>query len=560
MVHAAQRATGPGPVTRTRRPTRAWLAGLLVLSAAACFQRGKKRAAPADAGPAARSADADADAGTRAAALPPLPPAPDQGAPHAGGEATLYLEVEPAHLNPLLADGIVARLTWHNIYEALLRQDPVTGAIAPCLADSFTLSPDGRSLELTLREGVRWHDGRPLTLRDVVFTLTLAARKDGPAAAWAADLEGLTITELGPRRLRLGFARAQFSRLASLAHLMILPAHLFAHGDFAAHPSARAPVGTGPFALAAWTPGRIRLARNPHYWGRATWLDAVTYRVVADRAQAVELARAGELDLIWHLPADDAAALADDSAVHSGALRLQRYAPPQLLAVVWNCRRPALASAVVRQALDRAIDRRGVVAALAGRAWPTAGPFLPGTPAWTPAPAVDAAAARALLADAGVPGTITLLTPAGSRTAPPVAALLRDDLAQVGVSLALREVPWGDLLAALAARDFDAALLVEQSGLEPDLYPMLHGSQAAAGDNRGGCSSPAVDATLEAIRAEADAGRRLELERTLVGQLATLVPLSYLAVDARTALIARRLAGARPTLEWFWPRDMWIAQ
>ncbi|MCC6995019.1 MAG: hypothetical protein IT370_10465 [Deltaproteobacteria bacterium] len=546
-------------MTRARRPRPLWLLGLLVLSAPACFQRGKKRAPPPDAGAVSASPNT-LDAGSSAsAALPPLPPAPEQGPPRPGGEATLYLEVEPAHLNPLLADGIVARRTGHNLDEALLRQDPVTGAIEPCLADSFTLSPDGRTLELTLRDGVRWHDGRPLTLRDVVFTLKLAARKDGPAAAWAADLEGLTLTELGPRRLRLGFARAQFSRLASLAHLMILPAHVFARGDFTAHPAARAPVGTGPFELASWSAGRIRLERNSRYWGRAPWLDAVTYRVVADRAQAVELARAGELDLIWHLPADDAAALVDDSAVQSGALRLQRYAPPQLLAVVWNCRRPALASAAVRQALDRAIDRRGVVAALAGRAWPIAGPFLPGTPAWTPPPAVDAAAARALLADAGVPGTITLLTPAGSRTAPPVAALLRDDLAQVGVTLALREVPWGDLLAALAARDFDAALLVEQSGLEPDLYPMLHGSQSAAGDNRGGCSSPAVDATLEAIRAEADPDRRLALERTLVGQLATLVPLSYLAVDARTALIARRLAGARPTLEWFWPRDMWIA-
>ncbi len=479
-----------------------------------------------------------------------------------GGTLRVAVDAEPSVLCDLVEHDVWSRWIAENwINETLIEQEPRSGAYGPRLAAKFTWSADRKTLDLSLVEAARWHDGKPFVADDVAATLRFI-RDPKSGADQKSDLEAVTKVEVtGPHGVRLHLARPAPFLLQALAHLTIWPAHLLAGLDPAKlkqAPLVRAPIGTGPYRFAAWSSGvEIVLERNPQYWGPPPSIDKLVFRIVPDRGVALMLMKRGELDVLWRLPPGRRAEVLADPEL--SPFSVYEWTPRAYYFLVYNVRDPALADPRVRQAIDRLIDRpRFSQVAFAGRAPLVTGPYVRGSASYdrtVGAPTRDLEAARALLLAAGVTRLdLQFLATAGSRTVEQLATgLLRDlqPLAADGVTLAIENVDFATQLERLRRGTFQLSALQLTVAREQDNYNLFHSSQARGGQNYAGLSDPEVDKLLDQIRATADDDQRHALERQLHRRLAALLPFSFLVSAPVETLIGPRVRGLVPGNDGF---------
>ncbi|MCA0250338.1 MAG: ABC transporter substrate-binding protein, partial [Proteobacteria bacterium] len=175
-------------------------------------------------------------------------------------------------------------------------------SIVPDLATSWSWSGDGKQLAFKLREGVKWHDGKPFTSKDVVCTFDLLLGEDklrrNPRSAWWGNVEKATAG--GDFDVTLHLKQPQPSLLALLAsgYSPIYPCHV------PAADMRRKPVGTGPFKLAEFRMNEgIKLVKNPDYWKKGRpYLDGIEYSIIPDRSTRMLSFIAGKFDMTF--PAD----------------------------------------------------------------------------------------------------------------------------------------------------------------------------------------------------------------------------------------------------------------
>ncbi|MDA8061547.1 MAG: ABC transporter substrate-binding protein, partial [Actinomycetota bacterium] len=149
------------------------------------------------------------------------------------------------------------------IYEPLLQFDAAkAGVIYPWLASKYAFSNGGKTVTFTIRPGVKFSNGTPLTPADVAFTYNLV--KKNPAINTA----GLTITSVTTSgdTVSLAFPSPQYTNLQNIASVYIVPESVWAKVGNPATYIDPNPVGTGPYTLGTFTPQGFTLARNPHYW------------------------------------------------------------------------------------------------------------------------------------------------------------------------------------------------------------------------------------------------------------------------------------------------------
>ncbi|HEY2185641.1 MAG TPA: ABC transporter substrate-binding protein, partial [Xanthobacteraceae bacterium] len=175
--------------------------------------------------------------------------------------------------------------------------------IVPDLAESWTWSEDGKQLTFKLRQGVKWHDGKSFTSKDVgcTFDLLLGKAKDGlrlnPRQVWYHNVENVRLE--GDFQIALELKEPQPSLLAMLAsgYSPIYPCHV------SPREMRTKPIGTGPFRFVEFRRNEvIRLARNPDYWknGRP-YLDAIEVRIIPSRSTRILAFVAGEFDMTYDI-------------------------------------------------------------------------------------------------------------------------------------------------------------------------------------------------------------------------------------------------------------------
>jgi peptide/nickel transport system substrate-binding protein len=185
------------------------------------------------------------------------------------------------------------------VFDQHIKQNSMQ-SIVPDLATGWSWSEDGTQLTFPLREGIKWHDGRPFTAKDVKCTWDLLTGKSreklrlNPRKSWYGNLEEVTAD--GDHEVTFHFRRPQPAFLALLASAfsVVYPCHV---------PPAemrRHPIGTGPFKFVEFKPNeRITLTRNRDYWkpGRP-FLDGIEFTIIRDRSTANLAFVAGKLDWI----------------------------------------------------------------------------------------------------------------------------------------------------------------------------------------------------------------------------------------------------------------------
>ena len=501
---------------------------LAPIALAACFERGGGRPAKRDAGVVATvTADAAADDGGWLVGEP-------GGVADPAATVRIALEAEPVSLDPFAAGDATARRVLADVYEGLLCPD-ATGAPAACLAARWEVSADRTTWRFWLRPGVRFHDGGEVTAADVIASVRApgqGASARGPLAAVVDDL--VAADSPAPGEVVLRFAAARVGRARDLTMIPIAPAARIAAGDL-----DRAPVGTGPLRVVTWRRGEaIALARWDGYRGPPAAAAAVRYRVTADRAEALRLIAAGELDVAVQVPIDQARAFTAD---HAGAVRF-RYEMPAFLAAVYNTRRAALAAPATRRALTALLDRPGLATEMLGGARRLSGPWPPGDPYADPAVApvpFDRALAARLLGAARP--AVELLVPQGSTTTARIADVWAADARDLA-RLTVRAVPYPDFLARLAGGDFDVAITSLSAGPEVDWWSRF-ASAAPPADAWPGLADAALDDLLSGFRTVDDPARRAGLARAIHRRLDELQPLAFIAVDTRAGVAGAGVGG-----------------
>jgi peptide/nickel transport system substrate-binding protein len=216
--------------------------------------------------------------------------------PRRGGTLTSTLWPEPPGIVAGLFLNAPALLVATKMYEGLLTFDFNLGPL-PMLAESWTISPDGLTYIFKLRRNVTWHDGKPFTADDVVFSCNELLTEVHPRSRPVFTRTKARAVDSHTVEFKLEQPFAPLLRNFDAIGAPILPAHIYRGTKFRENPANAAPVGTGPFKFKEWRRGsHIHLVRNESYWqeGRP-YLDEIIYRLIPDsaaRALAIETQQA----------------------------------------------------------------------------------------------------------------------------------------------------------------------------------------------------------------------------------------------------------------------------
>ncbi|HEV7664787.1 MAG TPA: ABC transporter substrate-binding protein, partial [Chloroflexota bacterium] len=225
----------------------------LVLLATAC--QPAPGATPTAAAPsAAQPTTATAARPTAAQPAPTTVAAAAQPATKTGGQVVYAVVGSDVRiLNPILQADTVSDAVTRRMFEPLVQGDPTTGAPIPALAHSWTISPDGLVYTFKLRDGVKFHDGHPMTADDVKFTLDILNTPKVKTPRTASVEKVTSVEAVDPLTVRITLSEGLCTFLGSLGALGILPKHLLENtADLNEDPFNLKPVGTGPFSFVEW--------------------------------------------------------------------------------------------------------------------------------------------------------------------------------------------------------------------------------------------------------------------------------------------------------------------
>ncbi len=445
--------------------------------------------------------------------------------PAPGGSMVEGVVGAPRYLNPLLSDNNpVDRELVSLLFDGLLRYGQ-TGQLEPALAREWRVSEDGLTVTFLLEDDVTWHDGRPLTAADVVFSYGLLQDDAFPAdPAVRALWQTVTIASDGPGSVSFTLPEP-YAPFLDATTRGIVPAHILGNvppAQIAAHDFNRQPVGTGPFMVPVgdnWErAGRLRLVPNPAFWRQGAQLDSVTFRFYPDVEAVLSAYQSGDVQAINSVPSPTV----PDVLVQEST-RLYTAPAPRYTELLFNLEgHAALGVLEVRQALALGLDRSALIdQALAGQGLPLDGPYLPTSWAYNPATltvfAHDPISATALLDAAGWAalevGAVRQHSGEGGTESLALRLLLPDDeqhravganLAtqwrEIGVSLQLEPQAPEAYAAALSAGNFDLALVDVAAQGDPDLYAFWSQEALVRGQNYGRWNNRRASEALEHAR------------------------------------------------------------
>jgi ABC-type transport system substrate-binding protein len=435
------------------------------------------------------------------------------------------------HLTTSWADSCVLAVA----FEQLMREGH--GArIEPWLAESLDLESSGRRYRVRLRSDVRFHDGRPLTARDVRYSLERVVAK-APAyyrqslepivgaravsAAGGGELAGVRI--LSPRELTIDLEAPlpSLPAILSMSQLSIVPEG----ATFEGHSYREGCIGSGPFRIVRSEPGRkLELEANPFYWRAGSpRVRSLAIDFNVDAAEAVTRLRAGRCEMILEPVLDELDRTASDRSVP-----IQRLAVPKLslFGLVFQTRRGPFADKAAREAVRDAIDVDALARA-GGRSFTPARSLLPpGMLGYDPdRPFARGSGARRAELD------VSLLTsPRFFTTHARFKNALVEAIGACGIRMDASTTPrYGEALIEQNAT-YDAYLggwIADFPDPDTFMYGLLHSTGGVWGPLVG---SPKLDAIVDRIRHEIDPGAREALckdAEAFVAAEALIVPLFH---------------------------------
>ncbi len=326
-----------------------------------------------------------------------------------------------------------------NVFEGLVKPTS-DGEIVPAVASDVQKSEDGLTYTFTLRDGVTFHNGDPVEMEDVIYSIE--RRKNGEDTA--AQLEALSVIadmKSEDKTLTITLSEPSNEFLAFLMNAYIIPA------DYDQQETA--PVGTGPYKFVSRSvQDNLVLERFADYWGEGGSIDKVTFKILEKAEALVTGLQSGALDVVAHMSSDQTAQLEEDEfTIEQGSMNLVQ-------ALYLNNAEKPFDDVRVRQALCYAVDKQAVIdLAFDGFGIPLGTSMFPSFAKYydeslTDYYTQDLEKAKELLAEAGYPDGFEMTITVPSNYTPHVntATVLVEQLKEIGVQATVEPVDWNTWL------------------------------------------------------------------------------------------------------------------
>lgn len=402
----------------------------------------------------------------------------------------------------------------------------------PLLATAWDVAEDGMTITFKLREGVKWHDGKPFTSADVAYSIMEILKKHHPRGRSVfASVSAAETPDDHTVILRLAKPAPALMAALSSEESPIVPKHVYEGTDVANNPNNNKPIGTGPFRFVEWSRGsHVILERNPTYWDQGKpLLDRLVVRVYPDASARVAAFEAGELHLGGDgpLPLNEVKRFQDNPKFQ---VELRGTELNNSLDVLeCNLRNEHLSKLQVRQALMHAINRDMMLRTVwYGLAEQLTGPIPKTLPhfhtADVPTYAYDPKKAEALLDAAGYKkqsdGTrfkLRLIWPAIGDSYDRAGQFLRQQFRRVGIDLTLQAADVPTFMRQVYSEyDFDLSMFPSSVTADPSIgsQRFFHSAAIKKGVpfvNASGYANSEMDSVLEQAAVEPNPEKRREL-------------------------------------------------
>ncbi|MEV4377860.1 ABC transporter substrate-binding protein [Streptosporangium sp. NPDC049644] len=455
---------------------------------------------------------------------------------------------QPPHLMRMFLGDATVGLVGLAISESLVTVNR-ENEVEPQLAKSWE-QPDDKTYRFHLVPQVTWHDGKPFTSADVVYSLTEGLGVNPSTASLKAMIDSVKAVDDLTVDVVLKNPSGAFLAMLNPMSITILPKHVYEGTDLMSNPANRAPVGTGPYKFQSWEGNQITLVRNDAYWDGKAAIPTVVFSVSADpNARALAL-KNGDIDYInsFDLPYEALRQLQNTDGITLDTGR----ASTSMQQLQFNMRNPVLAKPEVRKALFSAIDRKFISQTVFGGLSPAGTAALPADH-WANSGEVDymqefpfdPVKAGAALDAAGYPKDasgkrfpMTLRFDTGIPGSERTAEVMADNWRSIGVDVTVmadeREV-FTD--AVYAKHKFDAFIINIAAGADPAIglyrrYTCDNGQNAVFGNASGYCNK-ALDELFAQANASNDRAERTSLyakaQRVIADDLpvATTIQVQY---------------------------------
>jgi peptide/nickel transport system substrate-binding protein len=464
-------------------------------------------------------------------------------------ESTLRIGIQddPDVLDPHRSRTYSGRLVYTALCDKLVDISPQLKYV-PQLATAWNWSEDGKTLTMTLREGVTFHNGEVFDAAAVKFNLDRARTlPDSLRKSELASVDSVEVIDAKTVAIKVKQPDATLiSQLSDRAGMMLAP-------KASATDVASRPICSGPYKFVQRVQqDRIVLERNDNYWNKQAYhFDKVIYLPIPDTSVRLANLRSGDLDIIERVAPTDVKTAQADS-------KLQVFNTPGLgyMQLVYNTnngersKTPMGQDKRVRKAFELAIDRDAInQVVFEGLYTPSAQPFPNSSPYYDkslPIPARDVEQSKKLLAEAGVKLPLTVeLKVANNPIAQQVGQIVQAMAEEAGFKVNLVATEYATLLSEQQSGNFQISMSAWSGRPDPDgdihQFVTCKGAQ-----NDGRFCDPKLDELLNKARAVNDESQRQALYFEALRLLASDVPTSYLYFDPRIIAMNKKFSGFVP--------------
>jgi len=487
---------------------------------------------------------------------------------------------DASNLIPLLSSDSTSHEIAGMVFNGLVKYDKDLNIIGD-LAESWDVSKDGLMITFHLRKGVKWHDGRPFTADDVLYTYQVTIDPKTPTAYSGDFLKVKKAEVLDSLTFRVTYGEPFAPALMSWGGA-IMPKHLLEGKDIAASPLTRRPIGTGPYMFKEWKPGqKIVLISNPDYFEGKPYIDGFIMRIIPDMATMFLELRANGIDWMNLTPLQHMRQT--ENNLFRKNFNKYRYLSFSYTYLGYNLKNPLFMDKRVRQAIAYAINRDEMIqGVLLGLGKPATGPFKPGT--WVYNPDVktypyDPPKAKELLAQAGwrdvnkdgvlekdgQPFVFEIITNQGNEVRGKCAEIIQRRLGEIGIKVKIRVLEWAAFVNDfINKRRFDATILGWTIPLDPDIYDVWHSSKTGPQElNFVSYQNAEVDKLIEKGRSTFDQTKRKKYYDRIQEILAEEQPYTFLYVPDALPIVHARFHGIQPAplgigynfIKWYVPKE-----
>lgn len=433
-------------------------------------------------------------------------------------------------LDPYMTNDVASSNAMRQIYETLVSINDM-GEIVPALAEKVERI-DGKTYRFTLKKGVTFHNGEPLTADDALYSLKRAYEKGASVRHIMDVIDPAGFKKINALTFEVKTTDVMSSFLAALTHVgggvILNKKAVEAAGD----DYGFKPVGTGPYKLTDWKKGdRIELERFSGYHGKKPAFPKMVLRVIPEASNRTIELESGDVDIAFELSSLDVSRVEANKN-----LKLQTLVDNSTTYLGFNCSKAPYNKVKLRQAIALAINTpASVKAVFRGGAYPAVGPIAPNVKYANKAlkPITpDLVKAKKLLAEAGYPkGLTTTLWTNAKKDRVDMATIIQAQLKKIGVDVKIQVLEWGAYLQGLKNNEHQL-FIVGWTCQTPDpdmaVYPTFHSSQIG-GNNFAAFGDPAVDALLDKARITPDGPERRAMYVEIQNILRDKTPWVFLA-------------------------------